>query len=230
MATLGQAHRFPTIGPLIVANSAPIVGVLFFGWDLLSIMFLYWMETAVVAFYSILKVVKVGGLFQILPMTVNLVFVGIFMRFHLIFLLWFFGPPHRNHLPPEIVTPLLLKTWPSLVALLVSHGVSFLVNFLGHREYERTTVAAEQGAVWNRVVLMHMTIIFGGWVIMLAHAPVGGLVVLGLLKIVADLHGHLRQRRGPPPARASADVPARAGAVLPSPSSARSADPQLPRR
>ena len=46
MATLGQAHRFPTVIPLIAANAAPIVGVLFFGWDLLSIMFLYWMETA----------------------------------------------------------------------------------------------------------------------------------------------------------------------------------------
>ena len=45
MATLGQAHRFPTVIPLIAANAAPIVGVLFFGWDLLSIMFLYWMET-----------------------------------------------------------------------------------------------------------------------------------------------------------------------------------------
>src|SRR5213594_521736 len=207
MATLRQAHRFPTVIPLIMA----IAGVLFFGWDLLSIMFLYWMETAVVAFYSLLKAVKVGGLFQILPMTVNLVFLGIFMRFHLIFLLWLFGPPHRSNLPPEIVTPLLLKTWPSAVALFVSHGVSFLVNFLGNREYERTTVAAEQGAPWNRVVLMHMTIIFGGWVIMLAHAPVGGLVVLGLLKIVTDLHGHLRQRRGPARARAPAGARARAG-------------------
>ncbi len=143
MATLGQAHRFPTVIPLIAANAAPIVGVLFFGWDLLSIMFLYWMETA--------------------------------------------------------------------VALFVSHGVSFLVNFLGNREYERTTVVAEQDAPWNRVVLMHMTIIFGGWVVMVAHAPVGGLVVLGLLKIVADLHGHLRQRRGPATAPAPAGAPARAG-------------------
>src|SRR5213593_1526439 len=211
MATLGQAHRFPTVIPLIMANAAPIVGVLFFGWDLLSIMFLYWMETAVVAFYSLLKAVKVGGLFQIRPMTINLVFLGIFMRFHLIFLLWFFGPPHRSNLPPEMVTPLLLKTWPSAVALFMSHGVSFLVNFLGNREYERTTVAAEQGAPWNRVVLIHMTIIFGGWVIRLARAPVGGLVVLGLLKIVTDLHGHLRQRRGPAPARAPAEAPPRAG-------------------
>jgi hypothetical protein len=46
---------------------------------------------------------------------------------------------------------------------------------------------------------------------MLAHAPVGGLVVLGLLKIVTDLHGHLRQRRGPAPARALAGARARAG-------------------
>jgi len=60
MATLGQAHRFPTIIPSSWPTPRPFVGVVFFGWDLLSIMFLYWMQTAVVTFYSLLKVVKVG--------------------------------------------------------------------------------------------------------------------------------------------------------------------------
>jgi uncharacterized protein DUF6498 len=41
VATLAQIHRFPTALPVILANCVPIVGVLAFGWDLLSIMFVY---------------------------------------------------------------------------------------------------------------------------------------------------------------------------------------------
>lgn len=195
MATLAHAHRFPTVLPLILANAVPIIGVLFFDWSLLSIMFAYWLETGVVAFYSVFKIVKVGGPFQLLPAAINLTFVGIFMRFHLIMIVAFFGPPHqRDFLPPDVIKPLFLQTWPTAVGLFVSHGVSFFVNFLGRREYEHTTIKVEQLAPWNRVVLMHLTTIFGGWVILLTHAPVGGLIVLAIFKIVVDVHAHLRQR------------------------------------
>ena len=72
MTTLADAHRFPTALPVIVANSVPIVGVLALGWDLRSIMFVYWFETAVVVFYSVLKVVTVGGPITLLWMPAHL--------------------------------------------------------------------------------------------------------------------------------------------------------------
>ena len=40
----------------------PLVGVVFFGWDLGDIMVLYWLESGVIAFYTVLKIAIVGKL------------------------------------------------------------------------------------------------------------------------------------------------------------------------
>jgi hypothetical protein len=40
---------------LIAANLVPVVGVLWLGWDVGTMMVLYWTENLVVAFYAFLK-------------------------------------------------------------------------------------------------------------------------------------------------------------------------------
>ena len=210
MATLAHAHRFPTVVPVIVANSIPIVGVLAFGWDLRSIMFLYWFETAVVVFYSVLKIVTIGGPMTLFWIPAHLATFAVFMSFHLMMILAL-GPSHGGgFFPRETILDLLRRTWGGAVGLVVSHGISFVVNFLGNREYEHTTVDAQVAAPWKRLLIMHVTTIAGAWSVGLLDAPVGALVMLAVLKIVVDLHGHLRER--PTPADA---VPAPARPAAP---------------
>ena len=50
-------HRLRTqaVVSLIVANLIPLYGALFLGWSVGSLVVLYWCETAVIGFYSILK-------------------------------------------------------------------------------------------------------------------------------------------------------------------------------
>ena len=53
---------------LIAVNLIPLFGVLFFGWSLFSIMFLYWIENGIIGFFNILKIVlgdtgRLTGLF-----------------------------------------------------------------------------------------------------------------------------------------------------------------------
>jgi len=50
---------------------------------------------------------------------------------------------------------------------------------------------------------MHVTTIVGAWSVMLFAAPVGALIALSTLKVVLDLHGHLRERPAPPDAGVS---------------------------
>jgi len=40
---------------LVVANAIPLVGVVFFGWDVWTILIVYWVENGIVGFYNILK-------------------------------------------------------------------------------------------------------------------------------------------------------------------------------
>ncbi len=207
MATLADAHRFPTVLPVVVANAVPIVGVLAFGWDLVSIMFVYWLETAVVVLYSVLKIVTVGGPSTLLRMPAHLAFFGVFMSFHLMMILALAPSHHAGFFPPELIRDLLGRTWAAGVGLIVSHGISFVVNFLGNGEYTRTTVDAEVAARWKRLLIMHAATFAGAWSVGLFEAPVGALVMLALLKIVVDLHGHLRERPAPSDAGAPRPVP-----------------------
>jgi len=47
--------RLPTL-ILLAANLVPLVGVLFWQWDGFLLLMLYWMETAVIAFWTIVRI------------------------------------------------------------------------------------------------------------------------------------------------------------------------------
>ena len=45
----------PSATGTVLANLVPAVGVLFFGWDAFTVVFLYWLENAVIGVFNILK-------------------------------------------------------------------------------------------------------------------------------------------------------------------------------
>ena len=47
---------------LVAANLLPLAGVVFWGWDAFVILMLYWLETVVIAFWTILPVLVVPGI------------------------------------------------------------------------------------------------------------------------------------------------------------------------
>ena len=46
---------------LVIANAIPLVGVLFFGWSLITILVLYWVENGIVGFWNIPKIALARG-------------------------------------------------------------------------------------------------------------------------------------------------------------------------
>jgi energy-converting hydrogenase Eha subunit C len=50
------------------------------------------------------------------------------------------------------------------------------------------------GAPYTRVVILHLTIIFGAFAVALLGQPIGALVVMVLLKTGVDLAAHLGER------------------------------------
>ena len=47
---------------------------------------------------------------------------------------------------------------------------------------------------YGRIVLMHVTILIGGFLVMLLHSPAAGLALLVILKMTFDLAGHQGER------------------------------------
>src|SRR5512140_863217 len=81
------------------------------------------------------------------------------------------------------------------IGLFVSHGASFVFNYLGRGEYRTVAAAAQTLAPYGRLVVLHMTILLGGFVIAFIGAPIGMLVLLVVLKTGLDLTAHLREHR-----------------------------------
>lgn len=60
---LGRAHQpyrrtagSRSMAALLVANAIPLVGVLFFGWSLLTILVIYWLENGIVGFWNVPRI------------------------------------------------------------------------------------------------------------------------------------------------------------------------------
>ena len=81
------------------------------------------------------------------------------------------------------------------IVLALSHGASFLFNYIGRGEYLRMTVARQMGAPYGRVVALHLAILGGGFVGFALGTPIGALVILVLLKTALDAGFHLGEHR-----------------------------------
>jgi hypothetical protein len=93
------------------------------------------------------------------------------------------------------------------VGLTASHGVSFLVNYVGGPEYERTNPMSQMLAPYARVFVLHFTIVLGAVVIGVLGSPIGLLLILVVVKTLIDLGLHLREHLRLSGARGAIDGP-----------------------
>jgi hypothetical protein len=192
-----NARRPPPLTSMLVlvaANLIPLFFVLLGEWTLAEVMVLFWAESAVIGFYTLLKMAVVAKWWAPFPGLFFLGHFGGFMSMHFMFIYLLFVRGVNAHAPDpsalEALGNLFIPLWPALLGLFVSHGVSFVLNFLGHREYEGTTVQRLMTAPYGRIVVMQFTIILGGWVVMLLKNPMPALVLLVVFKLIADLRAH----------------------------------------
>jgi len=192
-----QAVRSPTAIALIVANLVPLIGVLFFDWNLFTIMFFFWLESAVIGFFNILKLVIVANILSIIMVPFFVVHYGAFMSGHLVFIFALFSPDEMSFSgffpPPDLLISHIMNVWPAFLGACLSHGISFFYNFIGKKEFRRSTPEKQMMAPYGRIILMHVTIIFGGWLILALGAPVLALILLIGLKIVSDARAHHKE-------------------------------------
>jgi hypothetical protein len=184
---------------LIVANLLPLVGVIALGWDARGVLLLYWAENLIVAIWSYVRMLYVGGWIAIPRVIFFCIHFGIFMMVHLMFIIvltadWSGdGPdPFDEVLGGEFLTSV---SWWALAALFISHGISFFRNFIGNGEWERTTVDAQMVRPYPRMILMHVSIIAAGWFFVLLGSGMALLIILVLLKTLADAAAHVREHR-----------------------------------
>lgn len=201
---------------LVAANLIPLLGVLFLGWDVATILVIYWLENGVVGLLNVPKILlaagtrePVGGASRLAQAdlapagsSANAGFVlapfffvhyGIFWVVHGVFVVFLTGGITRGVLDPlgsVISDPVVLA---GAAALLISHGASFFMNFLGRREYLSVSPQSQMLQPYPRMVVLHLTIIGGGFVVQQLGQPVVLVALLVVFKTAFDLILHLRE-------------------------------------
>ena len=79
-----------------------------------------------------------------------------------------------------------------VLAIIASHLFSFLWNFLGKGEFRRASPRQVMAAPYGRIVVLHIAIILGAFVIAALGSPVYLLLILITGKILLDAKLHLR--------------------------------------
>ncbi|MFX3657707.1 MAG: DUF6498-containing protein [bacterium] len=182
---------------LIIANLVPIAGALFLGWRLGDVMVLYWAESAVIGLFNVCKMAVIGRWLALPAGAFFIGHFGAFMAVHFLFLYGLFIDGPQTTSDPDLATVARLfgALWPALAALFLSHAYSFFANFLGRREYVGRTLQQQMGEPYARIVLMHLTLIFGGMLVMVIGEPAPVLIGVIALKTIVDLRAHRRLHR-----------------------------------
>lgn len=198
MSFVARQQDLTSLVFLVLSNLIPLWGVLFYEWSLLTVMFLFWLESGVVGFYALLKMFKVMGPLAVFPGAFLTFHFGGFMTGHLIFILSIFGSSEigKEILPSfETIMSLLMIVWVPAIGIFVSHGVSFFQNFIGKKEYKIFNVRKLMFMPYQRIIIMHLAIIFGGFLVSVFGNPVLGLVLLIIIKVAVDIFSHTMEHR-----------------------------------
>lgn len=201
----------PSLVALVLANLWPLVGVILLGWTVFAVLFLFWIENVIVGVFNVGRMWMASGPSQkagaskatLIPFF--MVHYGMFAAVHGLFVIVLFGgDPGAMLLSPTLVTRTIAETgiWPAALALTASHGFSFVANYLVGGEFRTTSLETAMVQPYARVVVLHLVILFGGFLVAALGQPTVALALLVLLKIGIDAVAHQRQHGRWPGARA----------------------------
>lgn len=193
-----------SIALLVAANLLPLVGVLLWDWDVFFLLLLFWCENVIIGLFGIARLVVSGttentfeGLF--LPIFF-LVHYGGFMFGHFMVLFGLYSGDAKAAgatVVPADYYRLVVEnlSWVAILALFLSHGWSFVENFMGNQEHDNLTPNQAMALPYRRMMITHIALLFGGFFLVEKGQPLAGLILLILMKIGLDITFHCREHK-----------------------------------
>lgn len=197
---------------LVISNLVPLAGVFYWGLDAMALLFLYWLENIIIGFYNALKLALVkteypaGYVKKAVFIVFFFVHFGGFCFGHVMMLLSIKGACEIediirrsdgylsvwSNLLEEILKYLPEGRELALAALFISHGISFVTNYLMKKEYAVLTMEKVMTQPYSRIFVMHISIIAGGTLVIWLGSSVPMLCFLILFKIILDVYFHIK--------------------------------------
>lgn len=211
-AYAGAARANTSLAVLVLANLLPLGLVAASVWDAAEVVVFYWYENLVIGLFNLLRIATASRLApgeRIGLAAFFTVHYGIFCLGHMVFLVDAFGFPGLEPgrpapgggfalfdviAEPGLLAPPSLR-WP-LLALVASHGFSFVRHYLIGGERLRARHRTLMGRPYGRVFVMHLWLFTGAFLIQKFDAPLAALAVLVVLKVLMDAVVHAYLHRG----------------------------------
>ncbi len=190
----------PAMAPVVLLNLAPLIGVIWFGWDAGALLILYWAENVVVGLCTLIAMAwrslrsLVGGLGFAFSAPFFVVHYGLFCAVHGLFAVAF----ARGGLTGETnESPFEADLWPWVqeqgliwgVAGLAIAQFARLIMRIASGEIARTEADKLMFAPYGRIIVLHITLIGGAFAAQALGQPLGFIVLLVLLKTLFELAG-----------------------------------------
>jgi len=209
---------------LILANLIPLLGVVVYEWNVLSVLLLYWAENVVIGILNVARMVTCAGgnalqgilklanrpipdeVVQSLPsISVNALKIflipffvfhyGMFCFGHLTFVLAIFSDGSISLRSGSALAELWQNSfWIAVAAVFVSHLFSFFTNYIGNGEYKRASLFLLMHRPYGRIIAMHVAIVLGAGLVMYLGSPMPILLILILVKTFIDVRMHEKER------------------------------------
>ena len=198
------ARRIASIAAALVLA----FGVLALGWPSYWVLALYWLENVVIGFATLARLVfagirtgqPLGALGTSLFFCVH---YGLFCAVHGFFVAALFGGRQQGDMQATLSRMVgdVFRDLTGVIAF-ASIGVAVLVDLVQwiaeHRDDEdRALVAQTMAAPYGRIVVLHVVLLVGGFLMQLFGAPAAAVLLLIAMKLAVDL-GALRLGRGAP--------------------------------
>lgn len=194
----------PSALVLILMNCIPIWGVFFHGWDVGFILAIYWAENVAVGAINVLKILTNQSESGVLPAKLGMapfftVHYGLFTLVHGVFVFTVFqeGGPFGSGMPTgspfSIIGSQLGDLWLPFLGFFASHLFSFFYNYIGRGECKRIELPLVMFLPYPRIVVLHLVIIFGGFITMALGSPKPVVFLLVLVKTIGDLFFHSQE-------------------------------------
>lgn len=177
---------------IILVNLIPLAGVLFFGWQIGHVVVLYWLESLMIGFFNLLRILFAQGRVGLVPTKrygTALFFLVHYFGFMVgqgFFMLAFVLSKEDLLTIHTLNLPLVFG------GLLLFYSFNFIADFILSGEFQSKTPDAYFFRPYGRVAVQQVLVLGGGWLIesgMLPREAAFTLVLVGM-KIIVDLAGY----------------------------------------
>ncbi|MFN3890582.1 MAG: DUF6498-containing protein [Beijerinckiaceae bacterium] len=169
----------------LLMNMVPLAGVMFWGWSAFELIFLYWLENVVIGVRVLISMLlsgrRHGYVAAIATSMFFTVHYGLFCFVHGMFVIAIFGG--ANGANPADATPFTTAIGIGFIAIVAWQLALLAIHVASNDE---STAPELMFSPYPRIIVLHITILGGGFLLMALNWPQAGIVVLAILKTVMD--------------------------------------------